>query len=551
VGLRLDRETTDSFGFTSFDPRAERELFDALSNLGGAERSVSDEGQAGNDDGILSFGYCSDPIFSSNQQSGGNPCDFYPYEDNAPERPDVPLVGEAVVNDLKDLKRVATSRLTQHHVSTELLANNLVGLFPAAIDPVTGAIDRDLLRTQGGATFQERESFRLTNNNLAPRLSISWDPWADGKTKLFANWSRFYDKLFLQTITGEEGPDDIYRYYRKDADGVTGGGVPNNGIGSVFSKAPPSATQVDRGLQTPFSDEFTIGFERELAPELSFRITYIDKKGRNGLQNFDINHELRFDDSGQPLDVLGALIPSGSSSGGGTSFTRVRDFRPDLYIHNFFFNQVFRVGNFNDSRYKSIELQVIKRLSRKWQMETSYTYSRARGDAEDFLSQQGDDPATIGLETGYLDFDQRHVVKFNAVTFLPGDWQVGGTMQWSTGLPFSVIDFYSATNDFDYSTSRRLLGRLVTGNLGPVFEGIRRNSQRNDSIYRINLRAQKAFVLGKYNSKLFLTVDDILNTDDLDIDTYDPGNTNTQGAVQLNAEREFGRRFQVGFEFEF
>jgi hypothetical protein len=229
----------------------------------------------------------------------------------------------------------------------------------------------------------------------------------------------------------------------------------------------------------------------------------------------------------------------------------MKDHRPDLYIHNFFFNQVFRVGNFNDSRYKSIELQVVKRLSRKWQMETSYTYSRARGDAEDFLSQQGDDPATLGLETGYLDFDQRHVVKLNAVTFLPGDWQVGGTMQWSTGLPFSVIDFYSATNDFDYSTSRRLLGRLVTGNLGPVFEGIRRNSQRNDSIYRINLRAQKAFVLGKYNSKLFLTVDDILNTDDLDIDTYDPGNTNTQGAVQLNAEREFGRRFQVGFEFEF
>jgi hypothetical protein len=184
-------------------------------------------------------------------------------------------------------------------------------------------------------------------------------------------------------------------------------------------------------------------------------------------------------------------------------------------------------------------------------MDASYTYSRARGDAEDFLSQQGDDPATIGLESGYLDFDQRHVVKLNAMTFLPGDWQVGGTMQWSSGLPFSVIDTYPANDNFDYPSFRRLLGRVAPGNLGPVFQPIRRNSQRNDSIYLINLRAQKAFVLGRYNSKLFLTVEDVLNTDNLDINTYEPGNTNTQGSLQLDAEREFGRRFQVGFEFEF
>ena len=56
--------------------------------------------------------------------------------------------------------------------------------------------------------FQEQESFRITNNNLAPRLAVSWDPWSDSKTKVYGTWSRFYDKLFLATVVGEEGPDE-------------------------------------------------------------------------------------------------------------------------------------------------------------------------------------------------------------------------------------------------------------------------------------------------------------------------------------------------------
>ena len=62
----------------------------------------------------------------------------------------------------------------------------------------------------------------------------------------------------------------------------------------------------------------------------------------------------------------------------------IGDGKPDLFIHNFFFNQILRVGNVNEARYKAIELQLTKRLSRKWQMDGSYTYSRALGDAEDF-----------------------------------------------------------------------------------------------------------------------------------------------------------------------
>src|SRR6266581_8656807 len=57
MGLRFDREATDSFGYTPFDPVAQRNLFDRLNNLGGAEADTSDDKELGNDDGIISGGY--------------------------------------------------------------------------------------------------------------------------------------------------------------------------------------------------------------------------------------------------------------------------------------------------------------------------------------------------------------------------------------------------------------------------------------------------------------------------------------------------------------
>ena len=549
MGVRFDREATDSFGYTPFDPVRERNLYDRLVALGGSE-GTPDE-LLGNNDGISSTGYCTDPIFYAHGL--GNPCKN-PISTGSGD-PNLERIAQ-IEQTLLRLKSVAPSRLTQHHTATTVVASSLQSLFPDAVsvDPVTGdlIIDRQKLREQGAATFQEREAFRLTNNNLAPRISISWDPWADSKTKVYMNWGRFYDRLFLGTVVPEEGPDTIFRYYEADASGVSASGVPNNGIGSPIAKAPPSASQVDRGLQTPFSDEMTVGFERELAPELSIRFTFIDKRYRDQLQDRDINHSVRFFD-GKPLDAIGNLLPPAGSNSGAAS-QRVPDNKPDLYIHNFFFNQIFRVGNINRSIYNGIEVQLTKRLSRKWQMDASYTYSRNRSQAEDFQSSLGDDPATVGQEFSYAEDDLRHVIKFNASTYLPKDWQVGTTINWSSGLPYSIISNFLALNNFDYPQFRLLYGYVpdepdAQGNR--PFRILRRNDHRNDPVFTIDLLARKSFVLGKLNAKMSFTVENLLNKDYLRINTYEPAQPNRSGNLQLDSERDFGRRYQAGVEFQF
>jgi hypothetical protein len=532
LGLRFDRETTDSFGYTPFSPVAERAQFDRLNILAGGERGVTDDHTFGNDDGILSKGIYADPIFSDEIGTVG--------------------IEKAVGFIVDPLRRAAFARLTRHHSTTGFVSPELATLFPEILQG--GEVLNDTL-VRLGVQAQRQEPFRLTNNNLAPRLSLSWDPFYDGRTKIFTTWGRYYDKLFLSAIVGEEGPDILNRYYFLDPSGVNAGGQPDHNIGPVISKAPPSSTQVDRGLQTPWSDEFTLGFERELAPEVALRFTYVNRKYRQQLQDIDINHRVRYNADGSPIDRFGRLSAGFAQNPQGSG-NRQSDGKPDLYIEDFFFNQVLSLGNYNDSQYHSLELELIKRLSRRWEMQGSYVYSRAMGAAEDFQSTLGNDPSTVESEFGYLDFDQRHVVKVNTSLYLPHDWQLGLTGAWASGLPYSVISRFFALDNYDFQQFRTLYGFTTADG---KFQVESRNSRRNGSTLNFGGRARKTFVIGKNTAGLFLEVFNILNSDTLRIYTYEPtppevvnpNSTISQGPVQINGLRQFGRRFQIGFQIDF
>jgi len=543
MGLRFDRERADSFGYTPFDPAAQRRIVNRLSALSGGEIGLNDFLQGNNDD-LQNFGIIGDPIFQG-----------------------VADVEQSLAYLTDPMRLAAAANLIRHHSEQAFLSGRLAALFPEIFSG--GELDLERLHDLGILT-QQRQSFAITNNNLAPRLSVSWDPRADGKTKVFATWGRYYDKLFLGSIVGEEGPDYLGRYYDYSPAGVTlhidptpfGGGpyaldaVPNHYIGRFLSKSAPSATQVDRGLRTPFSDELTLGFEREIAPEVALSVSYISRTYRDQLQDVDTNHALRInDETGEPFDLFGKMIvlPGGSRQ-------PVPDGRPDLFLMNPFFNEVLRIGNTNEARYRAIEVALKKRLSRRWEMQGSYAYSRAVGAAEDFQSRLGNDPSTVESEFGYLDYDQRHVVKLFATTFLPHDWQVGSSVTWASGLPYSIVSRFFALDNEGYQQFRTRFGyTAIDSASGPHFVPMLRNSGRNDAVLDLNLNMKKSFVLGRTSAAAVIEVFNVLNTDDLRVFTYEPSKGEFkpgQGILlatplQLDAERRFGRRFQIGLQLQF
>ena len=522
LGIRFDREQIGSQGYTFFDPVVEARQYDNLLNISGAESNGVDQ----NNDGITTYGLeVGDPLYSG---SGVTP--------NDPIR---------VSNLARDLRFAAGGRLTRHNVESEIestfIANSDILIYGHPRTP---------------------EDIDITNNNLAPRISVSWDPWADGKSKVTAAWGRFYDKLFLHTVVGEEGPDFIQQYYRLDIDGVDRYGLPDNFVGVPISKAPPNAVQVDRNLKTPYSDEFTMGFSREIAPEMSVSINFIQRKFEDQLQDVDVNHSARKPGANGAscppdrvtvsgyCDTFGATTqasPSGSGgeSGSGRSDERRGDSYPDLYINNLNFNQILRVGNYNVQDYNAIELQFVRRLSRKWQMDASYVFSKATGQADSFNSESGNDIALTELRSGYLEFDQTHVAKFYATAFLPGDWRVGGGVTWASGLPYSMTNRFTASDNVDYTQTRRLYGHHDP-NLGYFYDEDR-NIHRNPAAYSVDVRTEKQFVMGKVSSGAFFEIFNLLNTDDLRVFEID----DRARSLQAVEQRDFGRRFQFGIKMNF
>jgi hypothetical protein len=306
-----------------------------------------------------------------------------------------------------------------------------------------------------------------------------------------------------------------------------------------------------------------VGIEREVAPEVALAVRFIRRDFRDQLQDVDINHEVVINPAtGDPYDLFGIYyeVPARPPSTGTTRVQQL-DGRPDLFIQNPFFNQVLRVQNSNTARYSALELELRRRRSRRWEMQGSYVYSRAQGNAEDFQSKVGNDPSVTESEYGYLSFDQRHVIKLNASIFLPRDFQLGLVTSWSSGLPYSVISRFFASDNTGYAQFRTLFGysALDPGASQPEFHSLPRNSERNSAMLDLNASVRKSFVLGRTTGAVSLDVMNLLNSDDLHIVSYEPvtgsgydiGGLTALTPLQLDATRRFGRRFQIGIQFNF
>ncbi|MGH9868897.1 MAG: TonB-dependent receptor domain-containing protein [Candidatus Polarisedimenticolia bacterium] len=378
------------------------------------------------------------------------------------------------------------------------------------------------------------EAFNLSNTNVSPRFSVSWDPFSDGSTRFSGSFGRYYDRLFLGTVATEQQPFSYVAEWWLF--GITQQAEPGD-LSRPLTGAV-SINQTNRDLSTPYTDELSLGFERELAPEWSVALLYINRKGENLLQDIDNNHisctdfdtaygvsphAVCGDGGGLELDRFGRVIVA--FLGG----ANVPNGAIDLYHHNPRFNQILRIENANGYRYKAVEARLRKRLHRNWQMDASYTWSEATGEAESFVDSSGNDPAVSDKVSGHLSYDQRHVFKFQSVAHLKRDFLLGGTILWESGLPYSIIENVEDYDDTGNLTAQRLVS--VTG---------KKNDQRNESRLTLNVHVEKRFNAGDVQVSGFLDIENLLDSDDLLLQEVN-------GRSQIiEGERRFGRYLQMG-----
>ena len=352
----------------------------------------------------------------------------------------------------------------------------------------------------------------IEDTGVAPRLGFSWDVNNDGRNVIRGSASRFYS-----TIPGYVGTWDRGTYavgLSCSTDPVTGECL------STETPEPLYYYWMDRDIKMPYTDEFTVGYEREVLPELAAGITLIWREGTDLLQDIEAN------------------IFYTDEDGDGIQETRNRR-------NNNFNRPMFVVGNHDSSEYWGVELTARKRLSDNWQLLFSWTISHAQGDGEWGGTAEGDEPRNEDVEYADLSYDQRHVVKLDGTYFLPLDFIVSASARYQTGTPYSITG--KAFND-DNGNGIPDPGEVPPG--APTTFFGKRNSERNPSYFNLDLRAEKDFVFKGVTLGIFGDVFNVFNNHAV-VDTTANIFPDGTGVPQITESKRFGRRFQLGFRINF
>jgi hypothetical protein len=355
-------------------------------------------------------------------------------------------------------------------------------------------------------------------NNFAPRLGFAYT--AGDKHVLRGGYGLFYDRpsaAFMNTVfsnypilreieitvpsrlvpiqnafssnvlNGQPTPFDAFFPFRLVYSGGTSGtytirdgtgsvGV-NGGQGNIAETLEFRA--IDRSLQTPFYQQWNLGWQWELMPSMAMEVRYNGSRGHKLLLATALNEPWDLNDPNAP-QVIKDRITAAFRAGGGTANPQdpnalgygyggdnnrgpggliPSEVRTLLYGFND--AEALYLQSRGRSTYHALQTSVTKRFSRGYQFHAAYTYSVSKDlmSADPGSTAGGGRPDTPNsgfsvendsrdLESNWArsDFDRPHRFSLSAVWNLPfsgnsfvKDWEVAAYMQFQSGRPFSVF----------------------------------------------------------------------------------------------------------------
>lgn len=288
-------------------------------------------------------------------------------------------------------------------------------------------------------------------DKIAPRVGAAYDPFGNGKTRLYGSWGMYYDIFKLELPRGAFGGDKwIEQYYTLDNFDWTAigpnGNFPGTFIESVNFRIPsndpscPECGAIDPDLKPMRQQEFTLGFEQELASNLSIGTRYVHKQIDYAIEDVGVLvpglgevFYIANPGFGAATDILGAGFPSMPKS--------VRD-------------------------YDALEARLTKRLSSNWRGEVIYLWSRLYGNYPGLASSDENgrlspnvnrlfDALLMAFDQngqpvyGRLETDRPHQLKLNGTYIAPWGTAIGAYQFLGTGSPISrQVNVQSSTPMF-------------------------------------------------------------------------------------------------------
>jgi hypothetical protein len=361
----------------------------------------------------------------------------------------------------------------------------------------------------GGFAAQPRSYDEIRNvvkwNTAGPRVSAVLDLSGDGKTAAKASAGRYYYVL----STGGGGVSNVNRNgtYSENYTWVDRNGDRRFQVGEQTGTPVVSAvvvngqilTSIDPNFSRPYTDEYNVGVDREIAANVKLSAVYTYRREKN-LQA-----------SRNPADNVYATTPTSAVDPGidgvvGTADDGTYNFYQRLSAANPLF--ITNDPNVVQS-YKGLEITLTKRLSNRWQMLAGYTFSKNRIDdisvevSPNFLINANGNITSDAQVTGSsrcsgcgaANADRPNQFKLTGMYLLPfHDVIVSGNFRSQQGPPFTR------------QISRALnFGAAQTINLEPL------GSTRIDTLNTIDLRIGKLFKFNNRSLEASVDFDNLAN----------------------------------------
>jgi outer membrane receptor protein involved in Fe transport len=357
------------------------------------------------------------------------------------------------------------------------------------------------------------------NNNWAPRIGFVYSPnhrdgllgrlFGDGKTTIRGGYSIAYDAAFYNLLLNISTssptvfltsifPDrDLGRTVRIPDAVPTGDKVRNlaaqQGLIAFRSQDPRllNRTLPDPQFAAPYTQQWSLGIQRELFRNNVFEARYVGNKGTKLFQTINANPFIRnlvngfsqpyFDpatNTEQTMSFRGFpnLLPADITPASNGRLTDAGAIRQ-------------RINGVNSS-YHALQMRYDGRFSRQWNYGFSYTYSHAIDNSSEVFSFDGGNSVAVAQnplditsgERGNSGFDARHAFAANFLWELPfmreqkgflgrivGGWQVNSIFRLQGGRPFNPTHSLASRNP--YEDSGYMVAFFGSGSHFRPFEG--------------------------------------------------------------------------------
>jgi hypothetical protein len=287
------------------------------------------------------------------------------------------------------------------------------------------------------------------DKDFAPRLGFIWDPTAEGRSKLFGSYGRYYEQIPMDLVIRSFSFERQARIFNFSPTSTTPDPAAEAALEDESVIFGGFTEPSDPDLRNQYINEYLLGYEREVLPDVSLGIKAIYRDYGQVIEDF-----LCADDGTYCIGNPGEGIMR-------TVFTL--DYERRLPAP-----EPKRI-------FKGVQLDATKRFSKNWQALASYLYSKLEGNFDGLyapFTNVGADP-NITAAYDYFDFftngsdftritndgplsnDRRHQFKVSGVYLTPWKLSVGLSAFYRTGTPLTRYGYSDIYGRYEFFLTRR------------------------------------------------------------------------------------------------